>query len=53
MARHAQMLGDSAAGHEAYGTGVFLIRPDGYVGWAGATADGLAQYAARVGALES
>ncbi|MFF1678273.1 FAD-dependent oxidoreductase [Streptomyces sp. NPDC058256] len=34
--------------YEAYGTGVFLIRPDGYVGWAGATAEGLAEYAARV-----
>jgi hypothetical protein len=35
--------------YEAYGTGVFLIRPDGYVGWAGATAEGLAEYAARCG----
>jgi 2-polyprenyl-6-methoxyphenol hydroxylase-like FAD-dependent oxidoreductase len=34
----------------AYGTGVFLVRPDGYVGWAGASAEGLAAYAARVGA---
>ncbi|MEV7941822.1 MULTISPECIES: FAD-dependent monooxygenase [unclassified Kitasatospora] len=37
--------------YEAYGTGVFLIRPDGYVGWAGATADGLTTYASRYGAL--
>ncbi|MGK4585866.1 FAD-dependent monooxygenase [Kitasatospora sp. HPMI-4] len=37
--------------YEAYGTGLFLIRPDGYVGWAGTTADGLAAYAARHGAL--
>ncbi|MFJ6566366.1 FAD-dependent oxidoreductase [Streptomyces sp. NPDC091292] len=37
---------------EIYGTGVFLIRPDGYVGWAGATSDGMAEYAARVGAKE-
>ncbi|GAA2243855.1 FAD-dependent oxidoreductase [Kitasatospora cystarginea] len=37
--------------YEAYGTGVFLVRPDGYVGWAGATAQGLTGYAARVGAL--
>ncbi|MQS15576.1 FAD-dependent oxidoreductase [Streptomyces kaniharaensis] len=37
----------------AYGTGVFLIRPDGYVGWAGATAEGLAEYATRHGALGS
>ncbi|WP_409350689.1 FAD-dependent monooxygenase [Streptomyces tauricus] len=47
--------------YEAYGTGVFLVRPDGYVGWAGESAGaigsagsvgsarGLAEYAARVG----
>ncbi|MDX2696813.1 pentachlorophenol monooxygenase [Streptomyces ipomoeae] len=35
--------------YEAYGTGVFLIRPDGHVGWAGDTADGLAEYATGVG----
>ncbi|MFE5009631.1 FAD-dependent oxidoreductase [Streptomyces sp. NPDC056696] len=34
---------------EAYGTGVYLVRPDGYVGWAGDTPDGLAQYARRMG----
>lgn len=35
----------------SYGPGVFLIRPDGYVGWAGerATADGLAACLARFG----
>ena len=37
--------------YEAYGTGVFLVRPDGYVGWAGATAEGLREYAAGIGAL--
>ncbi|MFJ8084762.1 FAD-dependent monooxygenase [Streptomyces sp. NPDC096205] len=37
------------AAHEAYGRGVFLIRPDGYVGWAGETAAGLTEYAQRVG----
>ncbi|MFG2909078.1 FAD-dependent monooxygenase [Kitasatospora sp. NPDC048286] len=37
--------------YEVYGTGVFLVRPDGYVGWAGATADGLAAYAGRQGLL--
>ncbi|MFB7326607.1 FAD-dependent oxidoreductase [Streptomyces sp. NPDC056190] len=36
--------------HKGYGAGVFLIRPDGYVGWAGETAQGLAEYAGRVGA---
>ncbi|MGA5501948.1 FAD-dependent oxidoreductase [Streptomyces umbrinus] len=35
--------------YEAYGTGVFLVRPDGYVGWAGETAEGLTEYAAGVG----
>ncbi|MFD4976225.1 FAD-dependent oxidoreductase [Streptomyces sp. NPDC058424] len=40
--------GDTA--HKGYGAGVFLIRPDGYVGWAGETAQGLAEYAGRVGA---
>ncbi|MET7918638.1 FAD-dependent oxidoreductase [Streptomyces avermitilis] len=34
--------------YEAYGAGVFLVRPDGYVGWAGETAEGLTEYAARV-----
>ncbi|MET9606911.1 FAD-dependent monooxygenase [Streptomyces sp. NPDC006512] len=33
----------------AYGDGVFLVRPDGYVGWAGGTATGAAAYAARFG----
>ncbi|MFD5517785.1 FAD-dependent oxidoreductase [Streptomyces sp. NPDC127066] len=35
--------------YEPYGTGVFLVRPDGYVGWAGTGARGLEEYAARVG----
>ncbi|MGW3092659.1 FAD-dependent oxidoreductase [Streptomyces sp. NPDC001102] len=40
-----------AAGQEqpSYGRGLFLVRPDGYVGWAGDTAAGLAGYLARVG----
>ncbi|MFF5937355.1 FAD-dependent oxidoreductase [Streptomyces sp. NPDC012508] len=38
------------AAYEPYGTGLFLIRPDGYVGWAGESADGLADYLAAVGA---
>ncbi|MER5448970.1 FAD-dependent oxidoreductase [Streptomyces sp. NPDC002766] len=33
----------------AYGKGLFLVRPDGYVGWAGDTEAGLAGYLARVG----
>ncbi|MFG1669705.1 FAD-dependent oxidoreductase [Streptomyces sp. Y7] len=34
---------------ESYGTGLFLVRPDGYVGWAGDTGDGLPRYLARAG----
>jgi 2-polyprenyl-6-methoxyphenol hydroxylase-like FAD-dependent oxidoreductase len=33
----------------SYGTGLFLVRPDGYVGWAGDTEEGLVEYAERVG----
>ncbi|MGW3109970.1 FAD-dependent monooxygenase [Streptomyces sp. NPDC001091] len=33
----------------AYGPGVFLIRPDGYVGWAGDSTEGLGSYLTRVG----
>ena len=32
---------------ETYGTGLFLVRPDGYVGWAGDTDSGLAEYTER------
>ncbi|MFI1763694.1 FAD-dependent monooxygenase [Streptomyces sp. NPDC020800] len=37
------------AAPESYGPGVFLVRPDGYVGWAGDSADGLGRYLAGVG----
>ncbi|GGU83043.1 hypothetical protein GCM10010260_14700 [Streptomyces filipinensis] len=33
----------------SYGPGVFLIRPDGYVGWAGASSEGVEAYLAGVG----
>ncbi|MGI5428207.1 FAD-dependent oxidoreductase [Streptomyces sp. CA-179760] len=33
----------------AYGAGLFLVRPDGYVGWAGDSAAGLTEYFARFG----
>ncbi|MFE5241962.1 MULTISPECIES: FAD-dependent monooxygenase [unclassified Streptomyces] len=33
----------------AYGKGLFLIRPDGYIGWAGEDTSGLAGYAAPLG----
>lgn len=35
--------------HRTYATGLFLVRPDGYVGWAGATPDGLGAYLSRTG----
>ncbi|MGW2177445.1 aromatic-ring hydroxylase C-terminal domain-containing protein [Streptomyces sp. NPDC001732] len=35
--------------HEAYGKGLFLVRPAGYIGWAGAGASGLVQYLAPLG----
>ncbi|MBQ0828538.1 FAD-dependent monooxygenase [Streptomyces tagetis] len=35
--------------HGAYGTGLFLVRPDGYVGWAGPGPDGPAGHLARFG----
>ncbi|MFH9043146.1 FAD-dependent oxidoreductase [Streptomyces sp. NPDC017966] len=35
--------------HRTYGTGLFLVRPDGYVGWAGDTPAGLPEYLARFG----
>ncbi|MFI6039871.1 FAD-dependent oxidoreductase [Streptomyces sp. NPDC051315] len=35
--------------YEVYGDGVFLIRPDGYVGWAGESTTGLPEYLTRVG----
>ncbi|MEU2711051.1 FAD-dependent monooxygenase [Streptomyces sp. NPDC007205] len=37
------------AASESYGPGVFLVRPDGYVGWAGDAADGFEAYLAEVG----
>ncbi|WP_393097612.1 FAD-dependent oxidoreductase [Streptomyces sp. LN325] len=37
------------ASYDRYGTGVFLVRPDGYVGWAGTSARDLPRYANRVG----
>ncbi|MFC8103362.1 FAD-dependent oxidoreductase [Streptomyces sp. NPDC057363] len=37
------------AAHGAYGAGLFLVRPDGYVGWAGHTPAGLGDYLLRFG----
>ncbi|MGW2566565.1 FAD-dependent oxidoreductase [Streptomyces sp. NPDC001537] len=34
---------------EPYGKGLFLVRPDGYVGWASDRAAGLTEYLARLG----
>jgi 2-polyprenyl-6-methoxyphenol hydroxylase-like FAD-dependent oxidoreductase len=39
--------------YDPYGTGLFLVRPDGYVGWAGDTATGLVEYARRFGLLRA
>ncbi|MFE9862133.1 hypothetical protein ACFYPZ_05055 [Streptomyces sp. NPDC005506] len=36
-------------GDEAYGKGLFLIRPDGYIGWAGEDASRLGSYPAPLG----
>ncbi|MGW0373510.1 FAD-dependent oxidoreductase [Streptomyces coeruleorubidus] len=41
--------GVSGAEQATYGKGLFLVRPDGYVGWAGETSDGLRQYLERAG----
>ncbi|MGW5276290.1 FAD-dependent monooxygenase [Streptomyces sp. NPDC004044] len=35
--------------YEAYGKGLFLIRPDGYIGWASEDASGLGPYLAPLG----
>ncbi|MFF9409774.1 FAD-dependent monooxygenase [Streptomyces anandii] len=35
----------------SYGPGIFLIRPDGYIGWAGDTTEGLTEYGTRTGAF--
>ncbi|MFF3909067.1 FAD-dependent oxidoreductase [Streptomyces sp. NPDC001848] len=35
--------------HGSYGAGLLLVRPDGYLGWAGDTADGFREYLARFG----
>lgn len=35
--------------YEAYGKGLFLIRPDGYIGWAGEDVSGLGSYLAPLG----
>ncbi|MBB5927486.1 FAD-dependent monooxygenase [Streptomyces echinatus] len=55
---HWTLLGASVPGVRSlpsappsYGPGVFLIRPDGYVGWAGDTTEGLRAYAEGTGAF--
>ncbi|MGW1075091.1 FAD-dependent monooxygenase [Streptomyces sp. NPDC002537] len=40
--------------HEAYASrGLFLVRPDGYVGWAGSGGAGLRAYVARLGKAQA
>lgn len=41
----ARVVGGSAPA--AYGAGLFLVRPDGYIGWAGTAPDGLDAYLRR------
>ncbi|MGW3285441.1 FAD-dependent oxidoreductase [Streptomyces sp. NPDC001002] len=38
-----------APAEETYGQGLFLVRPDGYVGWAGTSVTGLPEYLAGFG----
>ncbi|WEO95721.1 FAD-dependent monooxygenase [Streptomyces sp. FXJ1.172] len=51
LGTHAPIAGVRSlpAAPESYGQGVFLIRPDGYVGWAGDTTEGLEAYLSRAG----
>ncbi|MGK5695475.1 FAD-dependent oxidoreductase [Streptomyces sp. URMC 128] len=44
-----QVRAVGGAQQAAYGKGLFLVRPDGYVGWAGETGDGLRRYLERAG----
>ncbi|WP_327353885.1 FAD-dependent monooxygenase [Streptomyces sp. NBC_01304] len=37
------------AAYDAYGVGLFLVRPDGYLGWAGQDPAGAEDYLARLG----
>ncbi|WP_217144629.1 FAD-dependent oxidoreductase [Streptomyces sp. AC627_RSS907] len=41
--------GGAHGAYGAYGAGLFLVRPDGYVGWAGDTPEGLGTYLERFG----
>ncbi|MEU1027121.1 pentachlorophenol monooxygenase, partial [Streptomyces sp. NPDC005904] len=50
----AEVRAHRVPAYAPYGTGLFLVRPDGYVGWAGERArDGLADYLARCGLTSS
>ncbi|MEU3505163.1 FAD-dependent monooxygenase [Streptomyces hundungensis] len=48
----AQVHVHELGAYEAYGRGLFLVRPDGYVGWAGEDTAGLHAYLASLGALQ-
>ncbi|WP_326699443.1 FAD-dependent monooxygenase [Streptomyces sp. NBC_01754] len=48
-ADHGMLRTHRVAACAAYGSGLFLVRPDGYLGWAGDTAEGLAEYADTLG----
>ncbi|MEV6616109.1 FAD-dependent oxidoreductase [Streptomyces sp. NPDC051051] len=42
-----------AGAQEPYGRGLFLVRPDGYVGWSGDRAAGLTDYLGRFGTAQN
>ncbi|MFI1695843.1 FAD-dependent oxidoreductase [Streptomyces bobili] len=42
-----------ARAQESYGRGLFLVRPDGYVGWGGDQAAGLTDYLSRFGTAQN
>ncbi|MEV5488181.1 FAD-dependent oxidoreductase [Streptomyces bobili] len=42
-----------ARAQESYGRGLFLVRPDGYVGWGGDQAAGLTDYLGRFGTAQN
>ncbi|MFJ4711029.1 FAD-dependent monooxygenase [Streptomyces sp. NPDC088785] len=48
-AGHPSVRAVTVPPYAAYGTGVFLVRPDGHVGWAGDSAQGAAEYLAGLG----
>ncbi|MCX5385203.1 FAD-dependent monooxygenase [Streptomyces sp. NBC_00083] len=48
----AQVHVHELGAYKAYGRGLFLVRPDGYIGWAGEDATGLDGYLAALGVTD-